>query len=142
MSDDRRRILDLLKNGSISVAEADELLQAVEPEPGGRAGAPDVPEGNVALKKSYQYLRVIVTESGQQKVNIRVPMGIMRAGIKLAGLMPASAKNQVQDALNLKGINLDIDKLKAEQIDELMHSLAATTIDVSNNGNSVRIFCE
>lgn len=56
MTDDRRRILDLLAQGKITADEAEKLLNAVDAAPTPAAPAPSVPAGKA------KYLRVLVED--------------------------------------------------------------------------------
>ncbi len=73
---------------------------------------------------------------------MRVPIQLLRAGVKLASLVPANAKAQVNEALRENGINADVSKLSPENIEELIQNLNELTVDVDDDKNKVRIFCE
>ena len=77
-----------------------------------------------------------------ERVNIRVPVGLLRAGVKLASVLPGEAQDKVGIALKDKGINLDMKGLTSEQFDELVESLAELSVDVDGDKEKVRIFCE
>ncbi|MGD8238122.1 MAG: hypothetical protein PVH68_06185 [Armatimonadota bacterium] len=148
MSEDRRRILEMLAEGKISVAEADELLTAFEAREAGDQPPPE--DGSAALtvpsKPRPKYLRVLVepTENNPKgdRVNIRVPVGLLRAGVKLASVMPGETQGKVGLALKDKGIDLDMKGLTSEQVDDLVECLAELTVDVDSDKEKVRIFCE
>ena len=76
------------------------------------------------------------------KVNIRVPFQLLRAGVKLASLIPNGAKDQINDALRKNGVPIDVTQLKPEDLDELVVHLADLTIDVEEKDTNVRIFAE
>ena len=71
--------------------------QARKPTPGRGAGAQRQP--TPALLK---YLRVLVDANdpldGPTKVNVRVPMQLLRAGVQLTGVIPDRARDQVNEA--------------------------------------------
>ncbi len=138
MNEERKRILDMLGEGKISAADAEALLDALS---GGKATATSTPSG----KPFPKYLRVLV--EGQQgaqgqKVNVRVPIELIRAGVKLAALLPAGVYDQVNKALQENGLNFDVRQVKPENLDELVQHLAELTVDVENHGETVRVFCE
>ena len=143
MRENRRQILDMLANGKISAEEAEKLLTALESGPA---------EGEAATggKAAPRYLRVLVEadESGAgeplTKVNIRVPLQLLRAGVKLANLIPPPAREQVNAAMREQGIGLDLNQLKPENLEELVDQLKDLTIDVDQPENKVkvRVFCE
>ena len=91
MSEHRKQILQMLSEGKISASEAERLIAATEqPTGAGSSDQQSVP------KSRPKYLRVVVDSEddgghdGPTKVNVRVPMQLLRAGVKLAGLLPAS----------------------------------------------------
>ena len=91
MSENRRQILNMLAQGKITVDEAERLLSAVEREPASSVGESDEARRNDKVK----YLRVVVDaqddEDGPTKVNVRVPMQLLRAGVKLSSIIPPRA---------------------------------------------------
>jgi hypothetical protein len=95
-----------------------------------------------------KYLRVVVdTEDanhggGPTKVNVRVPMQLLRAGVKLGALIPAQAREKANAALHEQGIPFDIGQLKPENVETLIEQLNDLTVDVDNEKAKVRIFCE
>jgi len=139
MSEAGRRILTMLAEGKIAVDEAERLLAALgEPVAGGK---PTGPAG--ASKPRPKYLRVTVDKGGgDERVNIRVPLQLLRAGLKLSAVLPDEAKDKVGAALRDKGIDLDLRTARPEDIEELIESLAELTIDVDDRKEKVRIYCE
>jgi 2,3-bisphosphoglycerate-independent phosphoglycerate mutase len=138
MKDERRQILDMLAEGKITVDEAEKLLSAIssdEPEQAGKQG----------FKKEPKYLRVLVepgpgNEEGD-KVNIRVPMKLIRAGLKWAAFIPKNVQGKVDDALHEQGINMDLASIKPEDLEDIVTNLNDLTVDVEGK-EKVRIFCE
>jgi hypothetical protein len=77
------------------------------------------------------------------RVNVRVPMSLIRAGIKLTSLIPDQAMDKVNDALRDKGINFDVRSVKPEDIEELIGALGELEVDVvSARGEKVKVFVE
>ena len=134
MNDDRRQVLDMLAQGKINSAEAERLIAALE-----RGVAPR-DRGDV------KYLRVLVDANdeaeGPTKVNVRVPMQLLRAGVRLAGVIPDRARDQVNEALRKEGIPFDINKLTPDNLGDLVEQLRDLTVDVDNERAKVRVFCE
>ena len=143
MNEHRRKILDMLAEGKISADEAERLLAALDKTP-----------SEVAIvahaRPNPRYLRVVVdTDEGlvgdtATKVNIRVPLQLLRAGVRLAGLIPTEARTHVNDALREKGIAFDISQLKPENLEELIAQLDDLSVDIDHaKGQArVKIFCE
>jgi hypothetical protein len=138
MSEETRKILDMLREGKIGVEEADKLLAAVSPQGAGAADAPVQAAGK-------KYLRVQVDpEPGAQnadRVNIRVPMKLIRAGLKLAAFLPDDAQSQVNDALREKGFNVNLSKITPDDLEELVANLDDLTVDVEGK-QKIRIYSE
>jgi hypothetical protein len=132
----------MLAAGQVSPEEADRLIAALDKQPAAPADrAVEVTAGNP------RYLRVFVEEhetdgDAPTKVNIRVPFQLLRAGVKLASLIPNSAKDQINEALRKNGVPIDVSQLKPEDLDELVVHLADLTIDVEEKDTKVRIFAE
>ncbi len=138
MSDERKKILELLADKKISVEEAEKLLAAL----GGQASEAEPACGG---KKNWKYLRVLV-EPGpgsemEDKVNIRVPMKLIRAGLKFAAFIPHQAQGQVRAALKEKGIDMDMTKITPEDLEEIVANLDDLTVEVDGK-DKVRVFCE
>ena len=138
MNDNRRQILDMLAQGKITAEEAERLMAALER---GGVGATAMTETD-----KVKYLRVLVDTidpmAGPTKVNVRVPMQLLRAGVRLTGVIPASAREEVNNALRKEGIPFDINNLTPQNLEELVEQLRELTVDVNNDNTKVRVFCE
>ena len=149
MSEHRRQILQMLSEGKISADEAERLIAAVEEPVGTKTTDPAV---GSAGKSGPKYLRVVVDSEddggheGPTKVNVRVPMQLLRAGVKLAGLLPARALDRANHAMQEQGVPIDLTQLKPENLEELVEQLSDLTVDVDQKDAStkvkVRVFCE
>jgi hypothetical protein len=140
MSENRRQILEMLAQGKITADEAERLLSAVERAPASAAAEPP------RRLNSAKYLRVVVDAKdeadGPTKVNIRVPMQLIRAGVKLTSIIPPRARQEVNAALQKEGIEVDIGKLTPENLEEIVEQLGDLQIDVDHEDAKVRVFCE
>ena len=138
MNDNRRQILDMLAQGKITAEEAERLIAALEKS---AAGATAMSESD-----KVKYLRVLVDTKdpleGPTKVNVRVPMQLLRAGVRLTGVIPASAREEVNSALRKEGIAFDINNVTPQNLEELIEQLRELTVDVDNENTKVRVFCE
>lgn len=142
MNDDRRQILQMLAEGKINAEEAERLIAALEKSD--PAPTPAMIGTNGAPKPKY--LRVLVdTRDGRDnptKVNIRVPMQLLRAGVRLSSLIPAEARDEVNAAMRKQGIPFDLGQLKPENLEDLVDQLNDLTVDVDDDRTKVRIFAE
>jgi hypothetical protein len=143
MSEDRRAILQMLAEGKITPDEADRLIAALERKPAEPRAA--FSEGSTPPHRA-KYLRVLVDTDepgeGPTKVNIRVPMQLLRAGVRLSSLIPAQARDKVNAAMAEKGVPFDLHQLRPENLEALVEQLNDLTIDVDQDRTKVRIFCE
>jgi SHOCT-like protein len=142
MSDDTRRVLDLLAQGKITVAEADRLLHAVGAQTrSADAGAPP-PE-----PARRRWVRIAVHKPGhggrhEKDVTIRVPIAIVKSGMRLGALIPGMAGEQVSARLRERGLDIDFSKLDAAAIDDVLKELGDTNIEIDAGKAQVRITCE
>ena len=139
MSENRKQILELLSTGKITTDEAERLLLVLESDAVRPVSGPGT--------KKAKYLRVVVETlagggPGPTKVNIRVPMQLLRAGVKLASLIPGPAQKHVNQALHENGVMIDVTQIKTENLKELIENLSDLTVDVDEANNKVRVFCE
>jgi hypothetical protein len=142
MKEERRKILDMLAEGKISVDEAERLLAAISTDESVQNQSSEA--SLKGAKSSLKYLRVLVepgSDSGGEKVNIRVPLKLIRAGLKWAAFMPKHVQGRVDEAFHEKGINMDFSSIKPEDLEELVTNLNDLTIDVEGK-ETVKIFCE
>jgi hypothetical protein len=138
MRDNRYQILEMLANGRISADEAARLLAALEKEAAGPAAA--------SPKAPPKYMRVMVDaqdrNEGPVKVNVRVPMQLLRAGVRLSSLIPPVARERVNDAMRQHGVNFDLTQIKPENLEEVVNQLNDLTVEVDSADAKVRVFCE
>ena len=146
MNENRRQILQMLADGVITADEADQLISAAERAP--KPAAEAVFEEPARRNWRPKYLRVMVdTEDaglGEKptKVNVRVPMQLLRAGVRLSSLIPEPARDKANAALREQGVPFDLNQLKPENLEALIEQLGELTVDVDQEKTKVRVFCE
>ena len=121
MSEEKRMILEMLKDGKISVDEAEQLLEKAQP-------GESIGDTEVAKKpSSRKFLRIRVTEEDQEKVNIKIPMALAKVGLKFI------PKNKMK--VNGEEINSDqiLEMIKEGTEGEIVN------IDASDKGKNVKI---
>ena len=134
MSEETRKVLEMLSNGKISVQEAEQLLQAV--------AAPVQAEER---KSEPRYFRINVNKPAREgkkaeNVNIRVPMTVVRGGLRLGALFPGmlgKKKIQLED-----GTELDLSKIHYTDLEAMIKDIGELTVDVDGDDAQVRIRCE
>lgn len=146
MSENQKKILEMLADKKISVDEAHRLLSALKTETG---PAERTAEAGPTGKPKPKYLRVCVVpgrgyqhEEGAEVVNVRVPMSLIRSGMKFTSLLPPEARDRVTGALGEKGINLDIRNMKPEDVEELIGALEDLEVEVVSDKEVVKVFVE
>jgi hypothetical protein len=161
MSENQKKILEMLADKKISVEEAHRLLSALKAE----GGTPESTMGaGTTGKRKAKYLHVCVTpRHGQEHqgheheeheheehqhdrhaelVNVRVPMSLIRSGMKFTSLLPPEARDKVTGALGEKGINLDMRNMKPEDLDEIIEALEDLEVNVVSDKEVVRVYVE
>jgi hypothetical protein len=132
----------MLATGKITADEADRLLAAMETGPADSSAAGAAASGP---KRKPQFLRVLVEDEGRKgpvKVNVRVPMQLLRAGVRLASLIPPEARDRVNSQLRREGVPFDLNQVTPENLEELVEHLDTFTLDIDEHNTKVRLFCE
>jgi hypothetical protein len=144
MSDDTRRVLDLLAQGKITVDEADRLLKAVaagSPPPTETASAP-------GATPRPRWLRINIQKQsedphGEKKnVNVRVPISFVKGGMRLGALIAPFAGEKAIARLRERGYDLDLSRLDAEAIETWLKDVDDLNVHIDNGKEQVRITCE
>ena len=146
MNENRRQVLDMLSEGKITVDEAERLLLLVDKEPSdGQRPEPETRNPSVTPR----YIRIVVQPESEGNgddspnlVNIRVPMAMLRAGMQLGALMPEMAASGINRALREKGIDIDVSRLKVQDIERLLEALQEFEVDVHTGDQRVLIYVE
>lgn len=131
MNEEKRKVLEMLSDGKISVAEAEQLLQAIAPgENETRAAEP-------------RFFRILVNKPARdgkkaENVNIRVPITVVRGGLRLTALFPMMGKKKIQ--LD-NGTELDLSKINYADLEAMIKDIGELTVDVDGDAQ-VRIRCE
>ena len=139
MNEQRRQILQLLAEGKVTADEAERLIDALDR---------DRPESPPSAASRPKYLRVMVNwadefgdeESG--RVNVRVPLQLLRAGVRLTSLISPQALTKVNAELTRSGVPIDLTELKPQHIEEFIEHLDDLTVDLDDPGAKVKVFCE
>jgi hypothetical protein len=145
MSDETRRVLELVAQGKVTVDEADQLLRAMgapAPEAGAAAPAPEDAE-----RPKPRWLRINVHKTAKEghhdkDVNIRVPIAIVKSGMRLGALIPGLAGDQFAARMREKGLDVDFSKLDAATVETMLKELSDTNIQIDSGRAQVRITCE
>jgi len=133
MNEERKKILDMLAEGKITADDAERLLDKIG------SAEPSSPGNGRKPRETHKikWLMVRVDSTDGDKVNVRVPINLIRTGIKLGAILPAGASERI------KASGFDLNDLTTLADEELMEALADLQVDVnSEEGDVVRIYCE
>ncbi len=137
MSQETKKVLEMLAAKQITVEDAEKLLEKLGAS--GRASAPleRGSEPGTAAGHKLRFLRVVVDSPESDRVNIRVPLAFVRTGIRLLAVLPPRANER----LAKEGI--DLSALRDLQGPELTEALEQLNVDIdAEDGKKVRVFCE
>ncbi len=84
--EERMKVLRMVEAGKITAEQATQLLEALDEAPTGPKGAPAGSGGPaVPANIAGRWFRVRVTDSdtGKVRVNVRLPVGVVNAGLKM-----------------------------------------------------------
>jgi hypothetical protein len=130
-SEEGKQVLQLLANGKIDPEQAYRLLRALgDIEEGARrVPTPPPPPPGAPGGVRGRILRIRVTEDGEQKVNVAIPLAIARIG-----KMKLASSGLVRGHLGKFGIDLD----------ELLRNidLPGKIVDIADDEDRVEIFVE
>ena len=133
MTEDTRKVLEMLSSGKITVQEAEQLLQAMK-----TSGPSD------DQKTEPRFFRILINKPPREgkkaeAVNIRVPITVVRGGLRLGALFPGMlGKKKIQ--LD-NGTELDLSKLTYTDLEAMIKDIGEVTVDVDGESR-VRISCE
>jgi hypothetical protein len=150
-NEDTRRILEMVSQGKLTVDDAERLLKAVSAA--GDAGAPAPGAAETDSLKPKRWLRINIHKPADEHraqpkdVNIRVPLGIVRGGMRLGAIIATFAGDKAVRKMKVGGVDLDIEainsdlsKLHGPEFDAFLNSLH--DIDIDDGKSRVRITSE
>ena len=151
MSEDRGRILNMLAEGKITAEEAERLLDALDARAGAAPASPAPGESaetgvhgdpSPLIEALPKYLYVKVEAANGDNVDVKIPIALVRSGLKLTSLIPPQAMDQINSSMSEHGMSVDFSNLKPEDIDDLVVALRQMEVSVdSANGDKVRVYC-
>jgi hypothetical protein len=134
MSEERKKILEMLAKGTISVADAEKLLEKIA-EP---ASAETRSDGHSSSEPGKpRFMRIVIDKPGQDQVNIRMPLSFMRSGTGLLAVLPTKINEKLAE------LGVDFSARHAMNEKEWAEAIENMNIDIEKgNGKKVKIFCE
>ncbi len=118
----KEQILQMVKDGDITIDDAMKLLDALD------TTANQMPKASPTKQK----LRVIVDSANGDTVRINVPISLVKAGVSLASQMNVNGK-----PIDMKGVDMDT------IIKAIEDGATGEIVDIqTNDGDTVKIFVE
>ena len=81
-SEERMKVLKMVESGKITAAEATQLLEALDEAPTPK-GTPSMPPPPASMGGRWFRVRVTDSDTGKVRVNVRLPVGVVNAGLKM-----------------------------------------------------------
>jgi hypothetical protein len=137
MSEETKKVLEMLSEGKISTDQADKLLEKLSASSSGNGVTAEATKSADGGTEKPRFLRIVMEKPGHDQVNIRVPFAFANKGRRLLAVLPP----RVTEKLAENGI--DINALASFDDQEWFHMLQTADINMEKgNGKKVRIFCE
>ena len=118
MSEEKKIILEMLREGKISVSESEELLNKVDD---------DKEKATLEQSSNKKFLKVFVVEGEKTKVNIRIPLALASVGLKL---IPKDKLNYANNSLDISNV---LEMIESGANGELIN------IDTTDDGEEVKV---
>jgi hypothetical protein len=147
----------LLAQGKITVDGASKLLSAL----GEGATANSSAKTAESDATPPRYMRIVVHRAAGQvgghaaagyawpgvwrpekNVNIRIPLSLVRSGMRLGAILPGGAGDVITQVLRDRGIALDFSKLDPSELAAALKNLGEVSVDVDSGRAQIRITCE
>jgi len=129
-SEERLKVLHMIQEGKISAAEGMKLLDALGQPNKPNASQPSISARPVFSNQGARWFRVRVTDTdtGRVRVNIRLPVTVVTAGVKLGARFSPEV-----EGLDMKAL---MDSIQAGETGQI--------VDVfdENDGEHVEVFLE
>jgi hypothetical protein len=140
MSDDTRRVLDLLAQGKITVDQAADLLRAL-----GERGTTAPPPRTKDERPRYVRIAIAKAANGwrpEKQINIRVPIALVQSGIRLGAVFPGLASEEILRRLRERGIDIDLTKLDQVRIEDILANVGEVDLDIDAGKAKIHITSE
>jgi DUF4097 and DUF4098 domain-containing protein YvlB len=140
MSEERMRILHMLAEGKLTPDDAEKLLQALEVKP--RESEVVNQNRTMDVKGKYLFVQVDPKEGkSSERVSVKVPLALVKAGLNITKLIPAEAQDKIQSSMHDSGIPFNLGDIDPQNYEEIMEALEQMSIDVDTDESTVKVFC-
>ncbi|MHA1152208.1 MAG: SHOCT-like domain-containing protein [Alphaproteobacteria bacterium] len=139
MSDETKRVLEMVAAGKITVDEGERLLGAL----GAGRSAPLPSEADRPVPRFLKMEAGATDKDGKEEgFRLRVPLDLLRAGIKMRALIPETKRDKVNEKLREKGIEGDVFEMSDDEIDTLIRSLGELEMEAGDGDGGFRLYLE
>jgi hypothetical protein len=132
MKQERRKVLEMLSSGELSVDEADELLGSFD----------TAKAGGCAPKFLRLTLEPKAGGDSDRKIDIRVPLGVLRSSLQIAQSLPMQGRGQMTIALGTHTLAFNVSSLNTDNMDEFLAQFRDLSTDIDREKETLRLFCE
>jgi len=111
------------------------------------AAAPEAERRGCRSGLRRRYIRIQVAPkagwtSRERRVNVRVPVGLLRTGVKLSSILPEQAREKINQTMRERGLDMDLDSLDDQKLENLLDYLAQMGIEVEAEDKIIRVYCD
>jgi SHOCT-like domain len=137
MSEERKKVLEMLVEGKINAEEAGKLLDKLAGQPVAQTKTEESSSSSASPSSKPRFLRIVVDKPGHDQINVRVPLSFARTAPLLFAVLPT----RVREKLAEQGI--DLSETSAIDPKDWATAIETMNIDVEKgDGKKVRVFCE
>ena len=140
MSSETKRVLEMVGAGKITVDEGERLLGVLG---AGQAASPPLAE---AERPAPRFLIMEAGATGkdgkEEGFRMRVPLDLIRAGVKMRALIPETKRDKINEKLREKGIKGDVFEMSEDEIDALIRSLGELEMEAGDGDGAFRLYVE
>lgn len=140
----KQKIVDLLVQDKVSIDDAFRLLGRANesvrtneaPEELGKNSPSATALARFSSKNRPKFLRVLIQDGGSEKIDVRVPLKLVKLGMVSSDFVPPG----VLDAVTEHGI--DFENLSGLSDDDFYEAFGNLRVDIVDDDSTVQVFCE
>lgn len=143
LSGSKQKVIDLLAQEKISVKDAFRLLgranesvRTTETSEELGTDSQSAPVVRFSSKKRPKFLRVLIQDGESEKVDVRVPLKLVKMGMASSEFVPEPAR----EIISSQGI--DLSNLSGLSDDDFYEAFGALRVDIVDEDSTVQVFCE
>ena len=138
MSEETRKVLEMLAEGKINADQAEKLLEKLTASASSQTPpAEKREESSETGAKKPRFLRIIVDKPGHDQVNIRMPLSLTRKGSRLLAVLPPRVTEKLTE------LGIDLTALASGDDKEWAEAIETANINIQKgDGRKVQVFCE